>query len=189
MILRGSRGAGAFHSRYLPLLTTISTSRPPHFEHTSRACQSRTLAPAPYRSASCAGSGSTWCWQPRHQTIRRSPAFVTPPSVIGGAGLRFHGPIPNPRRDLPGSHRAYVTTPTVGSSGVGRQGGVGYLPSSIVAHLCLGRKSSPDCRLQMLYCNVWPRRVPHDDIMMVGIEMSTVPAKVPLLTGIEDGLA
>jgi hypothetical protein len=72
-------------------LATKSTSRPPHFEHTSRLCQSRTRVSAPYRSASCAGSGSTWCWQPRHQTIRWSPAFVTPPSVIGGPGSDLTG--------------------------------------------------------------------------------------------------
>jgi hypothetical protein len=28
--------------------------------------------------------GSTWCLQPRHQTIRRSSAFAASPSVIGG---------------------------------------------------------------------------------------------------------
>jgi hypothetical protein len=70
-------------------LTSMSTRRPPHFEHTSRVCQSRTRVSAPYRSASCAGSGSTWCWQPRHQAIRHSPAFAALPSVIGGPGPDF----------------------------------------------------------------------------------------------------
>src|SRR5262249_9690043 len=44
--------------RFVPV-TTISTCRPPHREHTSRWRQLSTEVSAPYREAISAGSGST----------------------------------------------------------------------------------------------------------------------------------
>jgi hypothetical protein len=67
----------------------ISTSRLPHCEHTSRSRQSTMAVPSPYRRACSAGPGSTWCWQPRHHTINRTPPAAAAPSVSGGPGSDF----------------------------------------------------------------------------------------------------
>jgi hypothetical protein len=42
-----------------------------------------------YSDDSRAGSGSTWCPQPRHQSMSRRLAFAALPSVIGGSGSDF----------------------------------------------------------------------------------------------------
>jgi hypothetical protein len=71
------------YRRSVPL-TTMSTSRLPHAEHTSRSRQLGTAVSAPYRRSRSAGSGSTQCWHVLHQTMRRTPALAAFPSVIGG---------------------------------------------------------------------------------------------------------
>jgi hypothetical protein len=76
-------------SRRLVPVTTISASRLPRAEQTSRCCHSGTGVPAPYLCACSAGSGSTRCPQSRHQTINRTPAAAAPPSVMGRPGGVF----------------------------------------------------------------------------------------------------
>jgi hypothetical protein len=56
-------------------VSTKSTARLPHCEHTSRRCHSGIGVSAPCRRASSAGSGSARCRQSRHQTTIRAWAM------------------------------------------------------------------------------------------------------------------
>jgi hypothetical protein len=65
-------------------VSTKSISRPPHWPHTSRLCQTPTGVSAPYRAASSPGSGSTRWPHPLHQTTILACAAAVLPSVAGG---------------------------------------------------------------------------------------------------------
>ena len=76
----------ARHRRYrrsVPV-TTISTSRPPHPEQTSRERQSRTGVSAPYRATISAGSGSSW-WPHALHTRSAEPSRL-PRCRVSSAG-------------------------------------------------------------------------------------------------------
>ena len=68
---------------------TLSASRPPHPEQTSRSRQSRTGVSARYRAAISAGSGSTWWLHTLHHTISRTRAAAASSSVICDPGGDF----------------------------------------------------------------------------------------------------
>jgi hypothetical protein len=73
-------------------VTALTEPRFPHFEQTSRLCQSGIAVLAPYRRAISAGSGSIRCRQSRHQTIIRTWAAAVPRgSLVVRGRVSLHG--------------------------------------------------------------------------------------------------
>jgi hypothetical protein len=101
-------------------VSTKSTARLPHCEHTSRPYHSGIGVSAPCRRASSAGFGSARCRQSRHHTIIRAWAAAVPPRVaVVRSRVSLHGsanklptiattscPIA-PRAAIPAAHAAH----------------------------------------------------------------------------------